>query len=138
MQYQEGSICSMRRRLCSAKRECTVSEALHLQWEDRVSDLRRKFALSTISHLQFEGRKCAVQLLSHLQHKDKVVQCEEQVCGTTTATSAVAAQGLWHGESLHYKESHICSGRRRNVLYQEGCIYSTGRGLCSVRRKCKL
>ena len=138
VQHQEGSICSTRRRLCSAKRECTVSEALHLQWEDRVSGLRRKFALSTISHLQFEGRKCAVLLLSHLQHKDKVVQCEERVCGTTTATSAVAAQGLWHGESLHYKESHICSARRRNVLYQEGCIYSTRRGLCSVRRKCKL
>ena len=36
--------------------------------------LRKKFALSTISHLQFEGRKCAVPLLSHLQHKKKVVQ----------------------------------------------------------------
>ena len=49
--------------------------------------LRRKFALSTISHLQFEGRKCAVPLLSHLQHKDKAVQCEEKLCSTRIATS---------------------------------------------------
>ena len=60
--------------------------------------LRRKFALSTISHLQFEGRKCAVPLLSHLQHKDKFVQCEEKVCSTRIAASVVAAQGVWHGE----------------------------------------
>ena len=60
--------------------------------------LRRKFALSTISHLQVEGRKCAVPLLSHLQHKDKVVQHEEKLCSTRIATSAVAAQDVWHGE----------------------------------------
>ena len=100
--------------------------------------LKRKFALSTISHLQFEGEKCAVPLLSHLQHKNQAVQCEEKVCSTRIATSAVAAQGLWCGESLYYKECHISSARRKNILYQEGCIYSTKRGLCSVRRKCKL
>ena len=60
-----------------------------------MSGLRRKFALSTISHLQVEWRKCAVLLLSHLQHKDKVVQCEEKLCSTRIATSVVAAQGLW-------------------------------------------
>ena len=60
--------------------------------------LRRKFALSTISHLQLEGRKCAIPLLSNLQHKDKFVQCEEKVCSTKVATSAVAAQGVWRGE----------------------------------------
>ena len=97
-----------------------------------MSGLRRKFALSTISHLQFEGRKCAVPLLSHLQHKDKVVQCEEKLCSTRIATLAVAAQVMWCGESLHYKECHICSARRKNILYQEGCIYSARRGRCSV------
>ena len=56
--------------------------------------LRRKFALSTISHLQLEGRKCVVPLLSHLQQEDKVVQCEEKVFSTRIATLAVAAQGL--------------------------------------------
>ena len=27
--------------------------------------------------------------------------------------TTVAAQDVWHGESLHYKESHICSARRK-------------------------
>ena len=94
-----------------------------------MSGLRRKFALSTISHLQFEGRKYAVPLLSHLQHKDKVVQCEEKLCSTRIATSAVAAQVMWCGESLHYKECHICSARRKifcirrvaSTVQGEGC-----------------
>ena len=88
--------------------------------------LRRKFALSTISHLQFEWRKCAVPLLSHLQHKDKVVQCEEKVCSTRIATLAVAAQGVWHGERLHYKGSHICSARR--IMFCIRMVASTVRG----------
>ena len=99
--------------------------------------LRRKFSLSTISHLQFEWRKCAVPLLSHLQHKYKVVQCEEKVCSTRIATSAVTAQGLWCGKVCIIKNSHL-QCEEKNVLYKEGCIYSTRRGLCSVRRKCKL
>ena len=78
-----------------------------------MSGLRRKFALSAISHLQFEGRKCAVPLWSHLQHKEKVVQCEEKLCSTKIATSAVAAQVMQCGESLHYKECHICNARRK-------------------------
>ena len=94
-----------------------------------MSGLRRKFALSTISHLQFEWRKCAVPLLSHLQHKDKVVQCEEKVCGTTTATSAVAAQGLWHGEVCIIKNltsavrggKMLCIRRVDSTLQGEGC-----------------
>ena len=56
--------------------------------------LRRKFALSTISHLQFEARKCAVPLLSHLQHKDKVVQCEEKVCSSSTGCVAWGKSAL--------------------------------------------
>ena len=46
MQYLEGHIGSMRRRLCSVMSECTVSEGLHLQKEDRVGGVRRKSALS--------------------------------------------------------------------------------------------
>ena len=87
---------------------------------------RRKLALSTISHLQVEGRKCGVPLLSHLQHKDKVVQHEEKLCSTRIATSAVAAQDVWHGESLHYKESHICSAGRKMFCIR--MVASTVRG----------
>ena len=46
MQYLEGHIGSTRRRLCSVMSECTVSEGLHLQKEDRVCGVRRKSALS--------------------------------------------------------------------------------------------
>ena len=31
VQYQEGRICSTKRKLCSARRECPISEGLHLQ-----------------------------------------------------------------------------------------------------------
>ena len=100
-----------------------------------MTGLRRKFALSTISHLQFEGRKCAVPLLSHLQHKDKVVQREEKLCSTRIATSAVAAQVMWCGKIMHYKECHICSARRKifynsrvaSTVQGEGCAVCEGK-----------
>ena len=70
MQYEEGCICSTRRRLCSAKRECTVfcrSASSPVGGQGVWS--KKKVCIIN------EGRKCAVPLLSHLQHKDKVVQC---------------------------------------------------------------
>ena len=99
-----------------------------------MSGLRRKFALSTISHLQFEGRKYAVPLLSHLQHKDKVVQCEDKLCSTRIATSAVAAQVMWCGESLHYKnvtsavrgEKYSVSGGL-HLQYKERAVQCEGK-----------
>ena len=77
MHYQEGRICSMSRRLCSVRRECTILEGLHLQWEDRVCCVIRKSALSGMSQFHYEERKCAG---SHRQYKQKLVQCEERVC----------------------------------------------------------
>ena len=61
--------------LCSVRRECTISEGLHLQFEDSVRFLIRKSALSRMSHLHYEERKCAAPGGSHLQYEQKVVQC---------------------------------------------------------------
>ena len=50
-------------------------EGLHLQFEDRVPFLIRKSAISRMSHLHYEERKCAAPGGSHLQYEQKVVQC---------------------------------------------------------------
>ena len=42
MQYQEGRIGRMRRRLCSVRRQCAVPERQLLQWVDRVCGVRRE------------------------------------------------------------------------------------------------
>ena len=51
--------------------------------------LKRKSAVSGISHLQYKKKRCAVPRLSHLQYEEKVdwcedkaVQCEESVIST--------------------------------------------------------
>ena len=79
--------------------------------------VRRKFSLSTYHICSSRGESA--------QHQNCYI--------SSSSTGFV----VW--ESLHYKECHICSARRKNVLYQEGCVCSTKRvWLCGVRRKCKL
>ena len=57
--------------------------------------LRRKSALSRMSHLQCEERRCAVPGGLHLQYEEKVVQRGESVYRVRGATPAVGEQGVW-------------------------------------------
>ena len=91
MQYQECRICITSRRLCSVRRECTILEGLHLQWEDRVCCLIRKSALSGMLQFQYEERKCAG---SHWHYEQKLVQCEESVYSIRGVTPAVGGHGV--------------------------------------------
>ena len=79
MQYQDCHICSTRRRLHSVRKNCTVSEGPHLQYEDRVCGVKRSSALSGKLQQRYEEKKCAVLGGSHLQYIEKVVQHEERV-----------------------------------------------------------
>ena len=84
--------------------------------------MRRKSAVSGMSHLKYEKRKCAVPGRLHLHHKKNFVQCEKRVYNITTSGSKVGRKGVWCKE--------------RNVQYQEGRICSTRRRLCSTKREC--
>ena len=41
-------------------------------------------------------------------------------------------------KSLQYQECYTCSTSRKSVHYQEGCISSMRRWLCSVIRECSI
>ena len=43
--------------------------------------MRRKSAVSAMSHLQYEERMCEISGGLHLQYEDTVVQCKERVYG---------------------------------------------------------
>ena len=45
VQYQEGHICSTERKLCSVRKECTVSGGLQLLQDDKVCGVKRKSSL---------------------------------------------------------------------------------------------
>ena len=61
----------MGRILYSVTKESTVSERLHMQSEERVFGLKRKLAVSGMSHLQYKKEKCAIPRFSHLQYEEK-------------------------------------------------------------------
>ena len=84
--------------------------------------MRRKSAVSGMSHLKYEQRKCAVPGRSHLHYEKNFVQCEKRVYNITTSRSAVGGEGV--------------SCKERNVQYEEGSICSTRRRLCSAKREC--
>ena len=85
-----------------------------------MSGVRRKPAVSEMSHLLYEWRKCVVRAGSHLQHekRENFVHCEERVCSIRTATYAVGGEGVWFEEKV---------GSIRNVTsaVQEGKVCST-------------
>ena len=59
-----------------------------------------------------QGEKCAVHRGSHLQYKQKVVQCEERVYSIRTATSAVGGEGV-------LCEEKVCSISMAHLWYKE-------------------
>ena len=74
MQYKEGCICSMRRRLCSVKRECMRRESVQYQ-EGHICSMSRE--------------NIAVPGLSDLQYGKQVVKCKERVYNIRRPTSAI-------------------------------------------------
>ena len=65
-----------------------------------VSGVRRKPAVSEMSHLQYVQRKCVVPAGSHLQYGENFVQCEERIYSVRTATYAVGGEGVWFEEKV--------------------------------------
>ena len=134
--YQEGRCCITRRRLCSVRRNCTVSEwymwsrKTGLWYKDEVCSIR-----SVTSAVQVEkvcstrqvasavrGELCRMQGES-LQYQKVIpavgrqgVWCEKKVCSIRNVTSTVQR------ESVQYLVCHICSTRRRFWSVRRECI----------------
>ena len=56
--------------------------------------VRRKSAVSGISHLKYEKRKCAVPGGLHLQYEKNFVQCERRMYSIRMTTCAAGGEGV--------------------------------------------
>ena len=104
---------------------------------------------------------CAVPGESYLQYEETVMQCEERVYRTRTATSDVGGQGVWCEEKLYSIKNvtpavlgeKVCSTRKvASSLRGEGCamrgerVYSIrkvtsavgGQGVCCEEKVCSV
>ena len=93
-------------------------------WNHRVCVVRRNSAVSLMSHLWYEERKCAVHGESHLLYRRKVVQCEERVYSIRKATSAIEGQGAC-------SEQKLCSIRNFTSEVRGEKVCSTRRVACA-------
>ena len=79
MQYQEGRICITRRTLYSVKRECTMSQLLDLQEEERVFGVRREMCSTRRVASAVRGEGYAVQRES-VQYQKRFISSRRTGC----------------------------------------------------------
>ena len=135
MQYQEGRCCITRTRLCSVRRNCTVSE--WYMWHRKTGVLCKEKVCSirsVTSAVQVEKVCSTRQVASAV--RGELCRVRGESLQYQKVIHAVGRQGVWCEKKVCRIKNVTLTVRRESVQYLECHICSTRRRLCSVRREC--